>query len=480
MSQSVGFAALFGMPEVGGTPGSSTDLPPSTSLASRVRPRQPRAPKARKVVATSDPTPPVGESDDIPAGQPEPATDGTGDIDLNYTDEEWSLWFDQQDVPATPEVRTGGGLDSPRLPTPGIPAPATPTVPDIAPGHALVTIASPKTPLGLEMPGLTTNDMRELDRPRCCKCKVEVCPLRAFGKSSGSWRCNQCNSKCVALYKKFGQWPIESFKGFSEKEQVDFYNDIKNKGINDVEQLLINKMVQVKENYESNEHKGDWLPLSVWGSRGYDMDAIRDTATAENSKPCKRFGALYRVFIESDAKGSKDVNQRIEEVRANVRKVAVQKKEAIAKDSRGKKLKHVDEHEGDEAQRKKARAANEKEELRLAQQEAQRTKTDTAKRQRLALILATKTIAKCTSLQDDLAELMKDKGMKLFQGWVVEKIKAAKDDVDRIQKESKVALAKKSGDLSFTMEDVQAIATSATETIKLGSGMLKTVKGLKL
>ncbi len=70
--------------------------------------------------------------------------------------------------------------------------------------------------------------------------------------------------------------------------------------------------------------------------------------------------------------------------------------------------------------------------------------------------------------------------MKLFQGWVVEKIKAAKDGVDRIHKESKVALAKKSGDLSFTMEDVQAIATSATDTIKLGSGMLKTVKGLKL
>lgn len=103
-------------------------------------------------------------------------------------------------------------------------------------------------------------------------------------------------------------------------------------------------------------------------------------------------------------------------------------------------------------------------------------KKELEKRSRLALILATKTIAKCTPLQDQLTKLAKDKGMKMLQGWVVDKVMAAKDEIDRIQKESKQALAKKSGSLNFSMEEVQQIVAAANDAMRLGNGMLKTVK----
>ena len=60
------------------------------------------------------------------------------------------------------------------------------------------------------------------------------------------------------------------------------------------------------------------------------------------------------------------------------------------------------------------------------------------------------------------------------------KISAAKVDVDCIQKESRHALAaKKNHTISFSMEDVQRIAGEASEAIKLAHGMLKTLKGIE-
>ena len=103
-------------------------------------------------------------------------------------------------------------------------------------------------------------------------------------------------------------------------------------------------------------------------------------------------------------------------------------------------------------------------------------KKELDKRSRLALILATKAIAKCIPLQDELTKLVKDKGMKMLQGWVVDKIMASKDEVDRIQREAKHTLAKKGGNLILSMEDVQQIAATASDAMKLGNGMLKTVK----
>ena len=74
----------------------------------------------------------------------------------------------------------------------------------------------------------------------------------------------------------------------------------------------------------------------------------------------------------------------------------------------------------------------------------------------------------------------KDKKLEVFGDFVVNKISAAKVDVDLIQKESKQVLAsRKNHTLSFSMGDVQRIAGEASESIKLAQGMLKTLKNCK-
>ena len=62
----------------------------------------------------------------------------------------------------------------------------------------------------------------------------------------------------------------------------------------------------------------------------------------------------------------------------------------------------------------------------------------------------------------------------------MDKINAAKVDVDLIQKESKQLLvSRKNHTLSFSMGDVQRIAGEASESTKLAQGMSKTLKNCK-
>jgi len=58
---------------------------------------------------------------------------------------------------------------------------------------------------------------------------------------------------------------------------------------------------------ETYDNHGEWLPVSVWVTRGWGREAVL-RSEAHNRKPDKQFGELFRIYISSDGNsGSKGV-----------------------------------------------------------------------------------------------------------------------------------------------------------------------------
>ena len=161
-----------------------------------------------------------------------------------------------------------------------------------------------------EMPGLVVS--QAADTPVCCKCRCPVDTLRCYGKSPGTWKCRMCNSKAVALTRRFGSWPLPGFNDLSEADKVEFWRNAKGcpDGA-DLEKLVEKTITISRVNHRSTDFKGEWLPLAVWQSRGWDPEVIKQTATSLNSKADPRWGMVYKVVIESDSSGArKEQTQR--------------------------------------------------------------------------------------------------------------------------------------------------------------------------
>ncbi len=59
---------------------------------------------------------------------------------------------------------------------------------------------------------------------------------------------------------------------------------------------------------EYYDQRGEWQPLSVWHTRGYDVRAIESKSTAANRKDHPVFGKVYRVVMEVDGnKGHRSI-----------------------------------------------------------------------------------------------------------------------------------------------------------------------------
>ena len=142
--------------------------------------------------------------------------------------------------------------------------------------------------------------------PVCSKCRNPVDPLRCSGKSQGSWRCTQCNTKLSVLSRAFTHWPPPGFEQLSSDARAAFWQKShKVATTQELRDLTISTVCATADTWQSTENDGEWLPLSVWANRGFDTDDIVRTATKDTMKDHQRWGKVYKVIIESDHAGSK-------------------------------------------------------------------------------------------------------------------------------------------------------------------------------
>ena len=153
-------------------------------------------------------------------------------------------------------------------------------------------------PPSLILPGESIGETSEW--PRCSRC-LEVCdPMRMQGKSPASWRCNTCNAKMGQLRRLFGAWPIPDWEMMCKEDEAEFWKHAKTELKGKLKELVVTSLATVQVKSESSNFTSEWLPLTVWGQRGFDVKMIKDTAGPKDKKEHPRMGWLYKLTLEHD------------------------------------------------------------------------------------------------------------------------------------------------------------------------------------
>jgi DNA-directed RNA polymerase subunit RPC12/RpoP len=154
-------------------------------------------------------------------------------------------------------------------------------------------------------------------RPVCSRCGYEVDPFRAQikSKSAGnpSYVCNTCNSKATMLSRST-QWPVPEFQELSNEEKQDFWRKCATtSGAVALKGALVNAITHSQVNRVSAKLGGEYLPLSVYQQKGFDIKEIEAKCTDTMTHPI--FGTVYRVQILGMTRASEaeDVRKSVQE-----------------------------------------------------------------------------------------------------------------------------------------------------------------------
>ena len=143
-------------------------------------------------------------------------------------------------------------------------------------------------------------DAELLPLPNCFYCG-DQCEHKQYllkSKKRNEFMCFKCNNKRIVLYKA-GEFPDTS--ALSNDDAKAFWSQMKN--IQDKGALLqlARSASLTKYNREETENKegSEWLPASVWATRGFDADRIVQLSKPENIKEDAVLGTCYRLEISS-------------------------------------------------------------------------------------------------------------------------------------------------------------------------------------
>jgi len=142
----------------------------------------------------------------------------------------------------------------------------------------------------------------------CQKCE------RAFPKD-GYNDCKSCRSKRVLLTRMFGKWPIDAFNSIHKELQTQFWQaDPETTARKDLFITLTKTVTTAKTHYSDKGEKGEYLPLSVYATRGFNTGDIIAKCTDFEDHPI--LGRTYRVDIKQQSTGDmeKAVRQELLEL----------------------------------------------------------------------------------------------------------------------------------------------------------------------
>ena len=165
-------------------------------------------------------------------------------------------------------------------------------------------------PAGKEsVEGIGWKDLRELGQGAdhyCSTCKAQVEPApqkRVYKKGHLQWQCRTCHNVTSLLYKRLDMKNLQPWKDVSEAQVQRFFQEAgkcmalgQRSVFGKIQGCLTDCMTQSEVHRQETNVNGEFLPLSVWASKGYNTDPIE--AKAEKRKS-DLFGYVYRVNVLS-------------------------------------------------------------------------------------------------------------------------------------------------------------------------------------
>lgn len=133
---------------------------------------------------------------------------------------------------------------------------------------------------------------------RCDSCgqRTEFQSCRVINKSSGLWRCKQCGTSHVQLRRSFGSWPVSSFSRLTDDVKEAFYRRALSLNQNAV-MAEAEEIMSTESTSDAFAEHGEFLPLSVWATRGFAADLIEERSHPMDKKIHPILGDTYRVRI---------------------------------------------------------------------------------------------------------------------------------------------------------------------------------------
>jgi hypothetical protein len=96
---------------------------------------------------------------------------------------------------------------------------------------------------------------------------------RLKSKMAGLWKCSNCHAKENSLRRSFGKWPLEAYQGLDNVKRQHFMASLG--GLTASQTATELESLMADENHsEFYSDAGEFLPLSVWASRGFDAAEI--------------------------------------------------------------------------------------------------------------------------------------------------------------------------------------------------------------
>jgi len=138
-----------------------------------------------------------------------------------------------------------------------------------------------------------------------CGTYVHFARCRVMSKQQGTWKCLVCCSKSTQLYRCCGRWPLPEHQGIPDEDKQRFMRSIAGMGMKDVKLALAAFIERYTNREDYFERGGAFLPLNVWGTQGFDVEAIAQHSPPEDIDTHEVLGTVYRVrILTSGVRGS--------------------------------------------------------------------------------------------------------------------------------------------------------------------------------
>jgi len=152
--------------------------------------------------------------------------------------------------------------------------------------------------IALQRKKTQVDDMNTLYCELCCMLQPYT-SLRCTNKRDLKWRCKVCLSKFSQMSREFGSWPTRSFAQLDEEAKAKFYQEIKKLPFSEI-RVHYSKHI---ETYAAKEwsyvQNGEFLPLSVWAMRGFDVAVIAARTPDCDKHEHPILGLTFRIRLIS-------------------------------------------------------------------------------------------------------------------------------------------------------------------------------------
>lgn len=330
-----------------------------------------------------------------------------------------------------------------------------------------------------------------VDNPHCSKCKKQLDPFKAqvAGKARGSWKCNTCNTRSTQL-SRIAAWDElnKSFKDFTPEQVTAWWQKIgEATDSKDLEKMVTETISVCNSTTKESSSGGQYLPLSVYEKRGFDIQRIQVECKDTQLHPI--LGLTYKIRLSGDVDKSLETTTR--EKRYSKKESLNKKKRKAASDDsseasddddstssgkRGKKDKGKDKAKGKPS--KKEKKVKEKKE-REEHEKKDREKLERAAKAKAGKDRgdATKILSKLVSATCLLESELKQKLTTKLPTFAVNQAQSALDSLMAIKKNAEDCI-KKGSELNHTLPEVaDAVKTAQSQTTFLSS-MLAAARGV--